>query len=323
MLLKDIRVIDLSQYIPGPYLTRMLADLGAEVIKIEPPAGDPMRYFSADSGNEVSGQYRALNHGKKIVRLDLKKDQGVNKLKKLLVKADVLIDGFRPGAMDRLGLNRRVISRINPKLIHCALTGFGQSGPLAQKAGHDLGYCAVAGILGSHDKLKRPQITFPPLADHVGALQAGNSILAALFSRTQTGKGAFIDASLYEPVLAWQYLVQSEHINHVLGGDAAYYNVYQTRDGKYITLSALEKKFWELFCETVNKPKWINRHDDDFPQLKLKSELEEFFNSKTQVELNEILDHVDCCYQSIPEIENVADHPQTISRGLSITILIS
>ena len=316
MLLNNIRVIDLSQYIPGPYISRMLADLGAQVIKIEPPAGDPMRYFSSDTAISISDQYRTLNHGKKIVRLDLKKDEAMVKFKDLLAKADVLIDGFRPGALDRLGLNRDVITRINSNLIHCALTGFGQTGPLALKAGHDLGYCAVAGILGTGNKLKPPAITYPPLADHVGGLQASNSILAALYSRTQTGKGAFIDASLYEPILAWQYLVQSEHIAQVLGGDAAYYNVYQTRDQQYITLSALETKFWELFCVTVNKSQWIHRHSDDFPQSRLKEELAEFFNDRTQLQHNEMFADVDCCYEPIPEMDDIDTHPQTLSRGV-------
>ena len=317
MLLNNVRILDLSQYIPGPYITRMLADLGAEVIKVEPPGGDPMRNFSAESNNRISAAYVALNHGKKIVRLNLKDSSGLSKIKQLLKTADVLIDGFRPGTLEKLELNQETINRINPKLIHCALSGFGQSGPKAMKAGHDLGYCAVAGILGSDAKLEGPAITYPPLADHVGGLQASNSILAALYSRTQTGEGVFIDASLYEPVLAWQYLVQCKHIRQVLGGDAAYYNVYQTYDGKFITLSALENKFWKNFCIAVNKPKWINRHNDELPQLKLKSEMADYFKATTKSQLDQLLADVDCCYEPIPAINLIDDDPHVHLRGIT------
>lgn len=315
MLLKNIRVIDLSQYIPGPYITRMLADLGAQVIKVEPPAGDPMRSFKAAAEKGISQAYHALNHGKRIIRLDLKAEPGLAKLKQLLAGADVLIDGFRPGVLDRLGLSEQAITEINATLIHCALTGFGQTGPSAKKAGHDLGYCAVAGILGSHNKDKAPQFSFPPVADHVGGLQACNTILAALYSRTQTGKGVYIDASLYEPVLAWHYLMRSEHISHVLGGSAAYYNIYRTGDGKFISLSALEYKFWKKFCMAISKPQWIQRHKDDFPQLSLISELTGFFQTRTKAQLDSLLETADCCYEPVADINNVDDHPQTAYRG--------
>ena len=316
MLLANVRVLDLSQYIPGPYITRMLADLGAQVIKVEPPAGDPMRHFGAESQDAVSNVYRALNQGKKIIRLNLKDDCEALVFKELLSKADVLIDGFRPAALDRLGFDRQTINRLNNTLIHCALSGFGQSGPLALKAGHDLGYCAVAGMLGSHNRKELPLISYPPLADHVGGLQACNSILAALYARTQTGQGCFIDASLYEPVLAWQYIAQSERISQILGGGAAYYNVYQTSDEKFITLSALEEKFWFAFCEAVGKPHWIVRHSDALPQIKLKSELDQFFNTHAFSQVSTLLTDVDCCFEPVSQMNNVYDHPQTVSRGV-------
>lgn len=316
MLLTNVRVLDLSQYIPGPYVSRMLADLGAQVIKVEPPAGDPMRRFGAESKDTVSNVYRALNQGKKIIRLNLKDNTQLSKFNELLAKTDVLIDGFRPGALDRLGLDRQAITKLNKNLIHCALTGFGQSGPLAQKAGHDLGYCAVAGILSSHDKQKLPVISYPPLADHVGGLQACNSILAALYYRSQAGKGSFIDASLYEPVLAWQYIAQSKEISQVLGGEAAYYNVYQTSDAKFLTLSALEEKFWIAFCEATDNPQWIARHNDELPQSKLKNELDKYFNAYTLVQINELLDAVDCCFEPVSDLGNVFEHPQTDFRNI-------
>ena len=314
MLLNDIRVIDLSQYIPGPYLTRMLADLGADVIKIEPPAGDPMRYFSSDKNEHLSAPYRYLNHGKKIVRLDLKTERGILKLKDLIAGADILIDGFRPGVMKRLGFEQQVLKSLNPRLIYCALTGYGHTGPYSQKAGHDLGYCAAAGLLSTHSKSRQPQIVYPPLADHVAPIQACNTILAALYAREKSGQGRFIDASLYEPLLSWHYLVKSEYISQVLGGDAAYYNIYQTADQKFVTLSALEKKFWQNFCEAVGRPEWINRHDEALPQTNLITELKLLFQNQNQAYWNELLADVDCCYEPVPEMDQILNHPQTCVR---------
>ncbi len=313
MLLKDIRVIDLSQYIPGPYLTRMLADLGAEVIKIEPPNGDPMRYFNERKTNP-SKPYCWLNRGKKISRLDLKTEQGLEKLTELITQADVLIDGFRPGVLDRFGFDRLALKSINQRLIYCTLTGYGQTGPYSQKAGHDLGYCTVAGLLSTHGKNKQPQIVYPPLADHLAPIQACNTVLAALYAREKSGLGCFIDASLYEPVLSWHYLVQSEHISQILSGDAAYYNVYQTADDQFVTLSALEKKFWQNFCEAIGKPDWTDRHEDALPQENLIKKLELLFQGQNQAYWNELLSCVDCCYEPVPDINQVVNHPQTQFR---------
>ena len=313
MLLNQVRVLDLSQYIPGPYLTRNLADLGAQVIKVEPPGGDPMRQFSADE-NTLSPVYSWLNRGKKIVRLDLKSKSGILKLKQLLSGADILIDGFRPGVLNRLGFSREKIQMLNPKLIYCALTGFGQTGPYSQHAGHDLGYCAVAGMLSTTKKNKAPNLVYPPLADHVGSLQASNTILAALYSREKSGKGVFIDASLYEPVLSWNYLTQSDHIAQVLGGDAAYYNVYQTADDRYISLSALEEKFWNNFCQAIGKEVWQARHSDPLPQDSLIREVVQLFKSRNLSDWNACLSSVDCCYEPITEVEEITAHPQTQYR---------
>lgn len=159
--LTGYRIIDLSQYIPGPFATRLLADHGAEVIKIEPPHGDPMRHFLKPEGDTPSPLYRHLNRGKKIVRLDLKTDAGKALFTRLLASADVLLESFRPGVMARLGFGRETLQEINPKLIHCALSGFGQTGPYRERGGHDLTYCAVSGALSASGTVERPVMTFP------------------------------------------------------------------------------------------------------------------------------------------------------------------
>ncbi len=168
--LHGVRVIDLSQYAPGPFATRQLADLGADVIKIEPPQGDPMRFFMHRETHQVSPIYRHLNRGKRICKLDLKTEQGKNKLRRLLGDADILLESYRPGVLARLGFDRDHLDQINPRLIHCALSGFGQTGPYRLRAGHDINYNALSSVQTLSGTIDQPVICYPPMADHAAAL---------------------------------------------------------------------------------------------------------------------------------------------------------
>lgn len=250
--LENVRVIDLSQYIPGPFATRQLADLGAEVIKIEPPRGDPMRFFMHSDADELSPIYRHLNRGKRICKLDLKSDEGKESLTKLLVGADILLESFRPGVLARLGFDRDKLDKINPELIHCAISGYGQTGPYRLRAGHDINYCALSSVLGRSGTEEQPIISYPPISDHAAAMQASVAMLAALHSREHTGNGCFLDISMCESILSWQYLPiltnSSRRASAILDGGAACYNLYQCADGLYISLGAIEPEFWKNFC---------------------------------------------------------------------------
>ena len=327
--LSNYKVLDLSQYIPGPYATRQLADLGADVIKVEPPSGDPMRHFmtpiTPDSSHtnyenncDYSAIYQHLNRGKRIVIIDLKQDSGKQTLSKLIKDADVLLESFRPGILAKLGFDREILNKLNPKLVHCALSGFGQNGPYEQKAGHDLTYYAVSGALSNNGTSERPVMSFPPVADHAGAMQACNTILAALLSRTHTNSGVFIDISLYESALAWQYLnfhsKDPQRESLLLNGGAACYNIYQTADARFIALAPLETKFWVAFCEAVDKPEWLNRQSDPLPQTSLTKELSDLFKMNTLAHWNDLFEEVDCCYEPILLADEVARHPQVIAR---------
>ena len=157
-LLEDVRVIDLSQYIPGPFATRQLADLGAEVIKIEPPGGDPMRHFMASNAKSPSAVYRHLNRGKRVALLDLKAETDREALAKLITDADILLESYRPGVLARLGFDRDRLEALNPQLIHCALSGYGQTGPYAQRGGHDINYCAMSSQSIVSGNAERPAI---------------------------------------------------------------------------------------------------------------------------------------------------------------------
>jgi len=319
-LLQGFRVLDLSQYIPGPYATRQLADLGADVIKIEPPGGDPMRHFMYSESGAVSPFYRHLNRGKRVLRLDLKSDAGTRGFRTLIEGADVLLESFRPGVLDRLGFGREQLRQINERLVHCTLSGFGQTGPYRLRAGHDLTYCAVSGSLNPSCGSAEPALTFPPLADHAGAMQAVNAILAALLGRERTGQGSMLDISLCESALSWQYLGlqdgTSGQARHILTGGAAYYNIYRTGDRRFVALAPLEPKFWKAFCDAVEHPEWVMRQSDRLPQEALIDQVREMFASRPLAHWLDRLKDVDCCFEPVPSTEEVAQHPQIKSRRM-------
>ena len=322
--LECVKVLDLSQYIPGPFATRQLADLGAQVIKIEPPSGDPIRYFMQQNKNDPSAIYQHLNRGKYICQLDLKTDTGKQRLHNLLVDADVLLESFRPGVLDRLGFDRNTLESINHNLIHCALSGYGQTGPYRDIAGHDLNYCAASGALDVNKKTDRPVITYPPLADHAGAMQASLTILAALHASQQQKQYIYIDISLFETTLSWQYLPLIEstkeysstlNTKSILGGSAACYNIYACKDGSFISLAALETHFWRDFCEAVEKPVWISRHFQAMPQTELISELSNLFAEHPRKYWDQLFSSVDCCYEPVLLPDELNSHPQIQSRN--------
>ncbi len=318
-LLNGIRVIDLSQYIPGPFATRQFSDLGADIIKVEPVQGDPMQSLFQNSAGE-SPIYEHLNRGKRILRLDLKTKTGLQALKKLIADSDVLLESFRPGVLDRFGLDRQTLETLNSSLIHCALSGFGQNGPYAQKAGHDLTYCAVGAALGYSGTAEKPVMSFPPIADHAGAMQAANTILAALLAKARTGLGCYIDISLCEPILSWQYLHLLEQNPKrqamQLNGGLACYNIYKTADQRFIALAALEPKFWELFCEAAGQPQWLSRHGESLPQTDLLNDLQQLFESQPQEYWSDIFADIDCCFEAIKDTREIASHPHLVSRQM-------
>ncbi|MFT5219561.1 MAG: alpha-methylacyl-CoA racemase [Planctomycetota bacterium] len=317
--LQGVRVIDLSQYIPGPFASRQLADLGAEVIKIEPPAGDPMRHFMHQSSDTMSPVYRHLNRGKKICRTDLKSEDGKERLRKLLTGADILLESYRPGVLQRLGFDRATLDELNPTLIHCALSGYGQNGPYRLRAGHDINYCAGSSILALNGSESQPMMSYPLLADHAGAMQASTMMLAALHGRHHQTGSTYIDISMLETCLSWQYLPiltsQNERAGDIVNGGAACYNIYRSSEGLFLSLGAIETAFWKNFCTAVEHPEWIARQFETMPQGALIAELEVLFAEHKLEHWNTLLDSVDCCYQPLYFPEQLARHPQLMSRG--------
>ncbi|MEM7224017.1 MAG: CoA transferase [Pseudomonadota bacterium] len=323
--LDGLRVVELSQFLPGPFAAQMLSDLGAEVLKIEPPAGDPLRALGPMDRDGLSAFYKLVNAGKTVATLDLKTQAGRDSAAGLIARADVLIESFRPGKLAALGLGQARLASDNPGLIHCTITNYGQTGPYAQRVGHDINAMALTGGLAGSGTAERPVLANPPTSDYASALQAVIAILGAVIRRGRDGQGATLDISLSESVLAWQawQLTAARRgktppgrARSLLDGGAACYQIYRTADGRYVTLGALEAKFWQAFCIAVGRPDWAERQQEPLPQEALIAEVAALFESAPLSHWTALLDQVECCFQAIVEPAELADHPQILARGL-------
>ncbi|TQV80423.1 CaiB/BaiF CoA transferase family protein [Denitrobaculum tricleocarpae] len=323
--LAGVRVLDMGQFLPGPYCAQILSDMGADVVKLEPPGGDPMREFGPLGIDGLSLFYKGINAGKKVISLDLKSPDGKTAFTALIKRTDVLIESFRPGALERLGFAHDHIKILNPRLIHCALSGFGQSGPYRKRAGHDINYMAMAGGLAASGTTDKPVFAAPPVADFASGSQAASAVLAALFGRERGSTGCYLDMSIAESVLAWQGMNltacntenhRPERARNLLNGGAACYQIYRTRDGRFVSLGAIEPKFWANFCQTLARPDWIARQAENLPQTALIDEVAAAIAQQDLSHWQERLDPVDCCFHTVVEIAEIAEHPQIRARGM-------
>jgi crotonobetainyl-CoA:carnitine CoA-transferase CaiB-like acyl-CoA transferase len=325
--LEGIRVVDLSRMLPGPYCSMMLADLGAEVIKVEEPKiGDPTRH----SPPIVDGQsvpFAQVNRNKKSIALDLKQAEGRDIFLKLASTADCVLEQFRPGVVDRLGVSYSVISELNPRIVYCSLTGFGQNGPHRERSGHDLNYLALSGVLGlTTDERGKPVIPGVQVADLAGGMIAGFAILAALVARDRTGRGQYIDVSMFDVMLSMLPIPAAHHFagntigvggKYVLSGAYPFYNVYETSDGKFMTLGALEPKFWANFCVKIGREDLVRRQFDSGElREKLFEEVREVFKSRTQTAWIELMRAADCCCEPVLSMSEAFEHAQTRAREM-------
>lgn len=332
MALEGIRVLDLSRLLPGPFCTLMMADLGAEVIKVEEPGkGDYSRHYRMNIEG-LGINFLALNRGKKSITLNLKHPKGVEILKELAKEADVLLESFRPGVMDRLGVGYSVLSGINPRLIYCSLTGYGQTGPYRDYPGHDLnymGYAGAASLTGRRDEeLCIPGLQIADIGG--GAMMAGFAILTAIIAREKTGKGQYIDVAMMDGVAFWMGIHFANALNGGetpkagemrLNGGQINYNIYQTKDGKYVTLGALEDKFWQNFCKLVNRPDLADKANAQGAERdELEKELRAFFKTRTQGEWLGLLAHEDVCFGPVNSVLEAYNDPQLKDREMFVEI---
>jgi len=329
MPLSGIRVLDLTRLLPGPFCTMLLADMGADVIKVEEPSsGDYMRW-TPPLVNGQSALFNALNRNKRSLTLNLKSAAGRDLLLRLVERSDVLVEGNRPGVMDRLGLGWPVIHARNPALVMCSITGYGQDGPMASRAGHDINYAATAGVLGLNGTHGGPPV---PLAVQVGdigggGLQPAVAILGALVGVQRGDQGRWLDVSMTDGAVSWLAIVLAQQGageevgrgDQRLTGRYACYRVYTCKDGGYYSVGALEPKFWAALCNAVGAPELIEiQFATGEDQIRAHRTMEAVFRSKTRSEWELALAGLEVCCEPVLDLNEVATHPQIAARGLVV-----
>ncbi|MBM3391358.1 MAG: CoA transferase [Betaproteobacteria bacterium] len=328
--LAGLRVLDLTRLLPGPVATQHLADLGADVIKIEDTGeGDYARTMGAKPG-ETSAFFKLVNRNKRALRLDLKQPEGVAVFRRLTLSADVVIEGFRPGVMERLGLGYEALSALNPRLVFCSITGYGQDGPYAQRAGHDINYIGYAGVLDQIGAAGAPPVVPNfQIGDLLGgALAPLVGLLAAVIDARATGCGRHVDVAMTDAVLAHAVfplagllarLAPPPRGADLLSGGVPCYGVYATADGRHMAVGALEKKFWERLCDTLERPDLKPCHLSFGTRgEQAKRELAAVFAGKSQAEWTAMFDRVDCCVTPVLHIGEALDNEQLQARGMVV-----
>jgi len=329
MRLDGVRVLDLSQLLPGPYATQLLADMGAEVIKVEPTAGgDGARHTPPHTDEGHGALFDAVNRGKRSVALDLKSEAGREAFLELAETADVVFEQFRPGVVDRLGIDYESVRERNPEVVYCSLTGFGQDGPHADRVGHDLNYIGMAGMLDMTRESPDadPQIPGYPVADMAGGLFAAFGVLGGLLGRALQGGGEYVDVAMTDVVLSFSQPVAYQALTGMdprpgrtsLSGGLPWYDVYEAADGEYVTIAALEPKFWETFCEAVGREDLVDAHMTDDPDelAALRAELEEVFAARTREEWEEALGDVEAMVGPVWTPAEAVESERAAARGL-------
>ncbi len=325
--LEGMTVLDCTRLLPGAFASLYLADMGAEVIKVEQPGvGDYARGLGGEPGTD-GPLFRMTNRNKKSVTLNLKTKRGREIFLDIAGQTDVVLESYRPGVADALGIGYEACRAVNPLLVYASLTGWGQNGPYAGLAGHDLNYLGVAGLAGlSTSNDGEPVVSGTQVADLNGSVQTVVAVLGALYGRQTTGEGAYLDVAMLDGVLTWEVVVASEQFStgeavkprgHPLTGQVVSYNVYKTMDGRYVSLGAVEPKFWRAFCEAVEHPEWAPKRVAPADRQGFHQELIELFESRTLVEWADLGEKADCCLFPVLTMEEVWDHPQVKSRDIT------
>ena len=329
--LDGYKILDFTTLLPGPYATMTLADMGAEVLKISgkdkydlvvnwPPVAE---------GTRVTGTQAWLGRNKKTIFLNLKKPAAVEAVKKLVLEYDIVVEQFRPGVMEKLGVGYKQLKEINPRLIYCAITGYGQDGPFAMKAGHDINYLSRAGIAWAAGRREGgPSLYNFQIADVAGgSMNAVSSILAAIIYRERTGEGQFIDVSMQDSVIPFNSMDGAAYFaggpmpmreSGLLNGGGIY-DFYETADGKYMSVGSLEPKFFAALCIGLGHPEWkdgkILRGDAEMVNM-VKETFRAVFKTKTQDEWTAVFSELDACVEPVMDLEEVSRDEHLVHRGM-------
>lgn len=329
--LDGIRILDLSRLLPGPFCTMILADLGAEVVKVEDPVqGDYVRWLPPYIG-KTGARFLVLNRNKKSITLNLKDPRGVEILLELVKRFDVVVDSFRPGVLDRLGVGYETAAELNPGIIYCSLTGYGKDGPYSMRAGHDINYTGYTGVLSlTGEKDAKPVLPGVQVGDLSGAMSAVIAIQSALIERTRTGRGQSLDVSLADAAFSLLpmdvgAIEAGEPVpragDTTLTGAQACYGTYETADGRYVCLGAIEPKFFKRFCEIIGREDLEVSHFSTGAEAeKLRAELTEIFKTKTRAQWLELLEEQEVCFGPVKGIDEALEDPQLKHRGMVVDV---
>lgn len=334
--LTNLKILDFSTLLPGPYATMMLADLGAEVLRIEAPGRpDLTKLLPPFDENGISAGHGMLNRSKRSLGLNLKAAGSTEVVKKLIVEQgyDIVVEQSRPGVMDRLGVGYDTLKAVCPHLIFCSLTGYGQDGPYRDRAGHDLNYLALAGMLSYYGR--KGEDAPPPMPTQVADIGAGSlhlviGLLSAVIRRTATGEGGYVDISMHDGSLAWNSMAAS---GAIVGGTSpgreettlnggTFYDLYETEDGALLSVGSLEPKFWKQFCTAIGRDDLfsLGLNFDVAHQQRFKNEIRIAIRGKTLAEWTEIFAGYDACVEPVLSINEALQHPHTQARQMVVDV---
>jgi alpha-methylacyl-CoA racemase len=330
--LQGVRVLDLSRLLPGGFCSLLLADFGADVVKVEDTGmGDYVRwsppYYEGADDSAKGALFLALNRNKRSVRIDLKTEGGREVLLRLAKDADVLLESFRPGVLDRLGVGYETLREANPGLVICAITGYGQDGPLRDRSGHDMNYLGLVGLLGLTGEAEGPPIQAAGQIADIGggALMAAFGILAALRHRDASGEGQVVDVSMADGALSWLAMVAARHFADgsvpqrgglELAGSLVCYRPYQCADG-WVTLGALEPKFWQAWCRGVGREDLIPKQFEQ-PDSAAHVEVQSIFMGRTREQWEAFAGEHDCCLEPVLALDEALDSELVRARGMVV-----
>jgi alpha-methylacyl-CoA racemase len=324
--LASLKVLDFSTLLPGPFASLLLADMGAEVLRIESPDRADLLRILPPHDHGVSAGHAYLNRNKRSLALDLKQPAALEIIKRLLADHDILLEQFRPGVMDRLGLGYEALKAINPRLIYVSITGYGQTGPYKDRAGHDINYLALAGLASHTGRADSGPLPLGIQAADIagGSLHGVIGLLAAVIARQQSGQGQHLDVSMTDCVFSLNALAGAGYLacgvepgreNHVLNG-GSFYDYYRTRDGRWMSVGSLEPAFMQALCEALGRPELRALGLSSEPGQRLKRELQSEFEKHDFAELCAIFANVDACIEPVLGLDEALEHPQLKAREL-------
>lgn len=331
--LASLRVLDFTTLLPGPYATMILADLGADVVRVEAPNRPDLMRITPPYDGETSVGHALVGRSKRSVALDLKHPQAAGIVQRLVAHYDVVVEGFRPGVMDRLGVGYEVLKEANPSLIYVSITGYGQTGPYARRAGHDINYLALSGILSTTGRAATgPVVPSVQLADQGGGSLFGVvGLLAAVVHRHTTGEGQHVDVSMLDGALALNAFNASRTLaagdvpgyetDPLSGG--SFYGTYRTQDDRYLAVGSLEPKFWTAFCAAIGRPDLVQAGMDLWDaqvQACVRAAVSEAIAEKPLAAWQAIFADADVCVEPVLTQPEVAEHPQVTARGMVVDV---